>query len=260
MNHTYYRLFTPSLPMESLRIAQVSDVHFSKMTGQKKNQKLIRELRRNMQFLRPDVIAVTGDLVSRNPGATGLADAAQCLAALQAFAPVLYIFGNHEADLPKDQKRELLRNMLEMNITVLNNRTVSFGGVEFAGFVLPHKCYKSEKGSYSGLLHCGVEHVEAALGTRGRECTVLLSHNPMAMQAYAKWGADVVLSGHVHGGIIRLPLIGGLLSPERRFFPQYTKGIYRKSKTTMVVSAGIGKFRLWNPPEVLCIDLVSQKT
>lgn len=63
------------------------------------------------------------------------------------------------------------------------------------------------------------------------------------------------MSGHIHGGIIRLPIVGGILSPERKFFPKYSLGEYKKGKTHMIVSAGIGKFRLFNPSEVVEIIL-----
>ena len=64
------------------------------------------------------------------------------------------------------------------------------------------------------------------LGAAGDGYQILLAHNPLWAKAYADWGADLVFSGHVHGGIIRLPFFGGILSPERRFFPKYSAGVY----------------------------------
>ena len=86
-----------------------------------------------------------------------------------------------------------------------------------------------------------------------RENTVLLAHNPLWFRSYAKWGAALTLSGHVHGGAVRLPLIGGLLSPERAFFPPYDKGYYTDGRHDMIVSGGLGKLRLFNPPEICLI-------
>ena len=82
--------------------------------------------------------------------------------------------------------------------------------------------------------------LENDLGRR-RGCTVLLAHNPLLLDSYTGWGADLVLCGHVHGGLVRLPFLGGVLSPERRFFPKYDKGLYEKDGTKMYVSGGIGK-------------------
>lgn len=86
-------------------------------------------------------------------------------------------------------------------------------------------------------------------------CTVLLAHNPLLLDSYTGWGADLVLCGHVHGGLVRLPFLGGVLSPERKFFPKYDKGLYEKDGTKMYVSGGIGKPRLCNPPEDQCDSL-----
>lgn len=95
------------------------------------------------------------------------------------------------------------------------------------------------------------------------ECNFLLSHTPLAFRAYADWGADVTFSGHCHGGVIRLPFIGGILSPERKFFPRYTKGIYEldaeQGLAKLAVTAGLGKFRLNNPSEIMICTLERQE-
>lgn len=256
MTNTYYRIPMPSLHTEHLRIAQVSDVHFSRTTGHDRNMQTIQSLRESMQFLRPDVIAVTGDLVSRSTGPETIADAVACLRELRKFAPVLYTFGNHETDLAPEKRQKLSRAAASADIALLNNRTISFGGANFTGFVLPQECYQNPRGGYSGLRDCSVNDLYAAVGIREKTASILLAHNPLALSAYAQWGADLVLSGHVHGGIVRLPVIGGILSPERKFFPQFTKGHYRMMQTQMIVSAGIGKLRVGNPAEIVCIDLV----
>lgn len=257
MTHTYYRIPLSTLRTKSLRIAQVSDVHFSRSTGHDRNLEIIQELCESMQFLRPDVIAVTGDLVSRSTGPETLVDAVKCLRELKQYAPVLYTFGNHETDLTAEKLQKLTKAAQSAEITLLNNRTVSFGGANFSGFVLPQTCYQNPHGGYSNLRECNVNDLYAALGIREKTATVLLAHSPMGLPAYAQWGADVVLSGHVHGGIVRMPVLGGILSPERKFFPEYTKGQYRSMQTEMIVSAGIGKLRFGNPAEVVCVDLVN---
>ena len=97
--------------------------------------------------------------------------------------------------------------------------------------------------------------IASCLGNCPAHPCILLAHSPIGFEAYAEWGADFVLSGHVHGGIVRIPVIGGILSPERRFLPKYTKGIYHFNSSVMNVSAGIGKFRVNNPSEFVCIDI-----
>ena len=91
---------------------------------------------------------------------------------------------------------------------------------------------------------------------------ILLAHTPFSFDAYAEMGFDLILSGHVHGGVIRLPFVGGVLSPERKFFPKYSGGIYSKEKSQMIVSRGLGygslKFRMFNTPEIVVVTLKSK--
>jgi hypothetical protein len=89
---------------------------------------------------------------------------------------------------------------------------------------------------------------------------LLLAHHPCYFDAYAGWGADLTLSGHLHGGIVRLPFFGGVVSPQIRLFPRYDKGMYTMDGKKMIVSAGLGshtiKLRINNPPELIIIDFV----
>ena len=91
------------------------------------------------------------------------------------------------------------------------------------------------------------------------EFNILLAHTPFYFDEYEKWGADLTLCGHVHGGIVRLPLVGGLLSPDRKFFPKYDLGEYIKNKSTMIVSKGLGGsmvlIRVNCKPEIVNIKL-----
>ena len=90
--------------------------------------------------------------------------------------------------------------------------------------------------------------------------TILLSHRPELFAVYAKHQIDLVLSGHAHGGQIRLPLIGGVVAPHQGFFAEYDAGQYTSGTTNMVVSRGLGNslfpFRVNNRPELVVITLV----
>ena len=85
--------------------------------------------------------------------------------------------------------------------------------------------------------------------------TILLAHNPEYFKTYADWGADIVLSGHYHGGILRFPGLGGFISPKLRFFPEYDYGVFDEGRSTLYVTCGLGqhtmKLRLNNIPEVV---------
>lgn len=90
---------------------------------------------------------------------------------------------------------------------------------------------------------------------------ILIAHNPDYFEEYAKWGADLTVSGHVHGGMLILPKLGGLLSPMIKIFPKYYKGIYQKNEQFMLVSSGLGnhtiKIRLNNRPDIAVLHLSS---
>jgi predicted MPP superfamily phosphohydrolase len=92
---------------------------------------------------------------------------------------------------------------------------------------------------------------------------ILIAHNPIYFKNYAEWGADLVVSGHVHGGIVRLPLIGGVISPAIALFPRYDGGKYEQNGSTMVLSRGLGTHtihvRVFNPGEVCVIRVRGKK-
>lgn len=88
---------------------------------------------------------------------------------------------------------------------------------------------------------------------------ILLAHHPKYFKQYEKWGADLVLSGHLHGGVLRLPLVGGVASPDFTLFPRYSAGKCKRGKTTMIVSKGLGEhtipFRIFDPRELVVVEL-----
>jgi len=226
------------------RTVQISDLH-KRQFGTRQSQ-----LIRCVAGLRPELIVITGDLVSRTE--TDFHPTAQLLRRLRALAPVVAVPGNHELDLRPMQYEEYRRTLLRCGVRLLENETVIFQGIRFAGITFTRAHYRGGGLMHrSGILECTAQELNETLG-RCEPDTVLLAHNPLWFSAYAEWGAKLTLSGHVHGGIIRLPVVGGLLSPERRFFPRYSKGRYKQGLSEMIVSAGLGKLRLMNPPE-LCL-------
>ena len=107
------------------------------------------------------------------------------------------------------------------------------------------------------------KQVESYLGKKPEGYTVLLAHNPEYFKAYAGWGADMTLSGHVHGGIMRLPFLGGVISPSLRLFPKYDGGRKKEFGKEMIISRGLGvhtiPVRLFNPAELVVLRLCSEK-
>ncbi len=243
------------------RILHISDIHFSRNTTHEENISCMNEILHQVKLFTSSncVIAITGDLLSRKINSDSVHDALIFLNKLRKFAPVVYSFGNHEMDLPVKFREKFSRTAEHSGIMILDNQTIFLNGVNITGLTLPQTVYKNQAGNYFQLEKITPALLETCVGKCTEHPCILLAHSPIGFPAYAEWNADFVLSGHVHGGMIRLPKIGGLFSPERKFFPEYTKGIYKIKNCYMNVSAGIGKFRLNNPPEIVCIDLLPKE-
>ncbi len=241
-------------PMEGLthlpKLVHISDLHKKQFGAH--NCRLLEKTAAQ----KPEYIVITGDLVSRD--VSDFTEAEQLLAGLCRIAPVVMCIGNHELDLPPHLLEHYREMVNRCGVHLLENETISLGGVRFAGLRLTAAHYRSASG-YRGLAGLTAADITAALGECQPE-TVLLCHDPLFMQAFAEWGAPLVLAGHMHGGVVRLPKIGGLLSPERKFFPQYDKGRYQMGQTTMIVSGGLGKLRVANPSEIRVISMQQRKS
>lgn len=232
--------------IKGLKIVQISDIH------KKRSEKQICA---KVRQLKPDIILLTGDLVSRTE--TDFSHIDRLTSSLSKICPVYACPGNHELDLTEKGYNAYREIMKKNGVNYLENSQAVFEHngkrIKIAGACLKKSIYKNPDGGYSGLEKYTADEIENALGKKDG-FTILLAHNPFCLDAYAKWEADMVFSGHVHGGAVRLPFIGGLLSPERKFFPKYSKGVYKSGKTAMIVSGGIGKLRIFNPPEIVCLE------
>ncbi|MCM1528755.1 MAG: metallophosphoesterase [Alistipes sp.] len=227
-----------------VKIMQISDCHGR--NNSRYNKKILRTASRE----KPDAIFITGDLVSRYE--TDFSACCSLLRRLGEIADVYMCFGNHEQSLSNEKQSEFLEILRKSGVRLLRNDCahIQLKGRSFSvyGIELKYTTYK-KNGGYKNLDSLTIEEMKALLGEPKGENVLLLAHNPLFAEVYAEWGADNVFSGHVHGGLVRLFGVG-LLSPERRLFPEYSKGIYTISKTKVAVSAGIGKLRLFDPPEV----------
>ncbi len=238
------------------RMVFLSDLH-NKQFG-RDNVRLLKAV----EELKPDGILIGGDMINGKPGEK-LEGAVSLLRALAKKYPVYYANGNHEHRIKLypstygDTAEKYDRALKELGIRPMVNTHAQLPGVNLT-------IYGSEIDKYYykrfTVPEMGPEYLSGLLGRpRPEDYTVLLAHNPDYFPRYAQWGADLVLSGHVHGGIVRIPLWGrGLLSPNVRFFPKYDGGLYREGGSTMILSRGLGihtiPFRLFNPGELIVID------
>ena len=243
-----------ALPEEwdGLTIAQVSDLHNSDFDGHG------RQLIDLLAAAEPDLIAVTGDLLDSYHPDLELALAFICEAV--EIAPVYYVSGNHEARLPQ-LYQQLCEGMTEAGAVVLDDRSLLLqrgdSSIELLGLADPNFTISAAMSGQERQQRISAR-LEDLLSGEG-EYSILLSHRPELAELYAEAGIDLVLSGHAHGGQIRLPLIGALFAPNQGLFPKYTSGLYRLGEMALVVSRGLGNsrfpFRINNPPELLIITL-----
>lgn len=243
-------------PFDGFRILQISDLH-NRFFG-KRNENLCGFVRAH----RPDLVAITGDIISRDKPDF---DAAFSLAeGICPHTDCFFIPGNHEQRLRPSQTRTLEDGLRERGVRILHNQNVRiYRGDRFIhlyGMEIPLRYYQFPRTRETEAAYLIKKRVDELVGPCPRgEFTVLLTHNPLYFPAYAGWGADLTLAGHVHGGVMRLPKGKGLFSPERSLFPKYSGGVYRHGESLMAVSRGLGESflgtRIFNPPEVVSIIL-----
>lgn len=234
---------------DKLKIVQFSDLH--KKTFRKGNRPLLDIVKRES----PDILVFTGDLVSRDQ--ENFYQVLTLMESLCKLTKVYYVLGNHEVDMPREKYLALCQKFESYGATLLDNSSVRVAEhTQLWGVTLPLHCYHDGNHHYHNLYYYTNIDIQADLGTPNpNDYHVLLAHNPFFFESYARWGADLTLCGHVHGGIVRLPYLGGILSPERKLFPKYSGGVYSLGECSMVVSRGLGKLRCFNPPEVSVIQL-----
>lgn len=246
---TTYRIESNRIPeaFDEYKIIHISDFHNARFgKGQKK---LLKKLEEGA----PDMIAITGDLIDSNH--TDIEAAMELIRASVKIAPVFYVTGNHEAW--SASYGVLKEQLLEAGVTILENDAVL---IEREGEQILLAGVEDPDFSHS-YREANVILKEKLDGIRkeGDYYRVLLSHRPECLDTYVKEGYDLVLSGHAHGGQVRIPLVGGIVAPNQGLFPRYTEGLHEKGKTNMLISRGLGNsvvpLRINNRPEIVQIIL-----
>ncbi len=241
----YYDLYYENLPasFDGYRIVHLSDMHGR--TFGKDNNILLSAVTE----AEPHIIVITGDLLG--PG-NALETVLPQLEALTDIAPVYYVTGNHEWET--DAVYALFRQMKELGVTALRNDYVRLSqGSEFiilAG--AEDEGGSTDKTAVDRLM-------EEILRREGDTYTLLLAHRPRHFPRYAALGFDTVLSGHYHGGLVRLPFLGGVFSPSGDLFPEYADPVHSLGDSDMIVSKGLsgvrGIPRVFNPMQIPVIIL-----
>lgn len=231
---------------DGFRAAVLTDLHGAAFG--KNNEKLLSAVAEQA----PDAIFLVGDLVDENTEDAALY-AASLGAALSAVAPTYYVTGNHEWACGMEAVEKIKQSLTDGGVTVLSNEFVCIecngDTVVLAGVDDPNG-YADQK-SPEAL----ATEVYAACGD---PYWVLLAHRNDRFEAqYSLLGADLTVSGHGHGGCIRLPLTDGLLGTQHDLFPSHTAGFYENNGARQFVSRGLGNigmtFRVFNRPQVAVI-------
>ena len=256
-----------------LRFVFLSDLH-CKMFGYE-GTFLIEKIKE----LSPDMILVGGDMITAHPrSSTDITE--KFMAHLSGIGvPVFYGIGNHELrlmiypDTYGDKWDKYKKAIEDMGIRIADNDSVDIpeAGINLISFSPEKKYYKR-----FNKVSMDPDYMDKTLGKPSEDrYNILLAHNPAFFDTYAAYGVDLTLSGHVHGGLVRIPvpvskkrrqegahIMRGVVSPGFRLFPKYDAGKFEKDGRYMLISRGLGShtihLRVFNPAELMVIDLKPQ--
>lgn len=239
-----------------MKIAFLSDLH-NNCYG-RGNSKLLQAI----QDEKPNLILIGGDMVIGKKG-EGMEHACTLLQNLSMQFPIYYANGNHESrmkfnpDEYDDIYRVYEKELHKMGIKVLCNESITIPerGITITGLELDEYYYQK----FTKVVMKDKD-MEEYVGVSDKDnFQILLAHHPEFFEQYSHWGANLTLSGHNHGGIVRFPFLGGVISPQYRIFPKYDGGLYEENGNNMILSRGLGthtiKIRLFNVPELCIIEL-----
>jgi len=239
---TEYDYINAKIPasFDGYKILQISDLH-CKSYGPEQ-----AELIQTINHCQPDLIVLTGDIVDEDH--SSIKALYDLIAGLNQQYPIYYVSGNHELE-PSAAKNtnDMLDVFQSFNVVDLDDKMVTI-----------------EKGEDSICLYGQkfrsryvVQFLETVDETK---FNILLYHGADFFDIIAPFNYDLVFCGHIHGGVVRLPIIGGLVSPDGSLFPKFDKGMFTQGNSTLIASAGLGKTRaprFYNDPEVVVVTLYS---
>lgn len=242
-----YEVASQKLPesFDGFKIVQLSDLHGAEFGEDG------MELVEKVKELEPDMIALTGDFVTDEGD---LAAVEKLAGRLTELCPVYFVSGNHEFGSGLAVK---VRNILERaGVKYLSNEylTISrgedeilLGGVE-------------DPLAYADML--SPDELAQKMNDAAPDAfKILLGHRNYWMTEHPELPVDLIFCGHAHGGLIRIPGVGGLIGTDRRLFPDFDAGEYNNGRYTLIVSRGLGNSvsipRIFNRPEIVCVELSS---
>lgn len=256
-----YKIETDKIKKESgtLKIVFLSDLHNHEYGNN--NEELIEAVKKAA----PDYIFIGGDMLVGRRGKHVYEKAALLVEKITEIAPVYYANGNHEQRMHEQVERygtafrEYKTRLENAGVNWLLNDSVVLNWknekIKLSGVEIPMDCYRRPRKHWLTL-----EDVEERIGDSSKNSyQILLAHHPDYAKVYKEWGADLILSGHLHGGIARLPILGGVISPQAGLFPKYSGDCYDIGDSKIVVSKGLGthtvNIRFLNPAELIILHI-----
>lgn len=277
---TQYEVFSKKIKEENdgTNFIVIADLHNNQFG--KNNCKLIQKI----DEIGPEFIIIAGDLFTAKE--YNFDYAYQLLQQLASKYQIFYAYGNHEQKIREYESlldetdwevkhtsiqtkdiqtfAEYKKKVIELGIHFLDNEGVIYSSnkrrcIHIFGGTIGLDYFKR---FHRPTMTCFYLNQCFGESTKS-EYQILVAHNPMYFPQYAEWGADLVLSGHVHGGMVRLPFLGGVISPQMHIFPKYDAGLFQipsdNGSSHMIVSRGLGihtiKIRLFNRPELVHVIL-----
>lgn len=242
-----YTVVSPKLTAE-VRLAVVTDFHSSDNAD---------DVVAMVASCAPDAVLMVGDLFDDDTQNRPTERTLSLMRQLSAQYPCYYVSGNHEAwtgemDALYQQTEEAGVTVLRMSSGVL---TVRGQRIALCGIPDPYEMVFSGAPDTEEQLRQALEDVDSA------DFTVLLAHRPELLTKYAQFPLDLVVSGHAHGGQVRIPgVLNGLYAPNQGWFPKLAGGAYTQDGTTLIVSRGLAVRtrlpRIFNRPEVVLVRCV----
>lgn len=256
---THYQIHTTKMQIdaEAKKIIFLSDLHNHEYG--KKNRRLLQAIVKEQ----PDLILIGGDMLVGKPHRL-LEPALNMVMQLPKIAPVYYANGNHEQRMKENTEKyghvfsQYRKKLKDAGVHFLENTSAveEFDGlrVRMTGVELPSETYDKFR-----RYHLTKEEIDRQVGTAENCYQILLAHNPVYFDTYKEWGADLTLSGHLHGGIVRIPGWRGVITPQAFLFPKYSGEMTEEDGQAIVVSRGLGthtiNFRLFNVPELVVLEI-----
>jgi hypothetical protein len=252
---TKYSIRNAKLPSKfnNLKIVHISDVH-GKLFGEN-NQKFIDKVKK----INPDIIIMSGDII--DDSCKDVEGYIKYFKELYSNFPTYYSIGNHERKLGYKNYKKYINLLKENGVNVIVNggcyfekdgQKIKINALKFRENMQPKKLTEERKEKYIKYMRNKLKDINT------NEFNILITHDPENFKLYEKLKVDLIFSGHVHGGLVRVGKLC-LLSPRRKFFPKYSYGKNTINDTTIITSSGIGNatipIRLFNRPEIVEVVL-----